>query len=147
MRVLSIAGATNGVIRRFGMSGTIMLGTLFSVAGSDLITFLVTHEMHPGALGFAMTLATVCPLLLAPPILYIILRLVFQLQGALDEIRTLSGLLPICSYCRKIRDENGQWDTLETYVSTHSATVFSHGICPECKEREFDPLLNRMRAK
>ncbi|GAB4246255.1 MAG: hypothetical protein Kow00129_06530 [Thermoleophilia bacterium] len=54
-----------------------------------------------------------------------------------DEIRTLSGLLPTCMHCKKIRDENGDWVRMEEYISSRSGAKFSHGICPECLEREY----------
>jgi len=59
-----------------------------------------------------------------------------QLQQALDEIKTLRGIVPICSYCKKIRDDEGYWDHVEKYVSAHTDAKFSHGICPTCLERE-----------
>lgn len=62
-------------------------------------------------------------------------RLVQQLQGALEDVRRLSGLLPICSSCKKIRDDAGHWTAIEDYIVDHSDTEFSHGICPECAER------------
>jgi PAS domain S-box-containing protein len=65
--------------------------------------------------------------------------LVAQLQTALAEVRTLRELLPICSYCRMIRDDEERWHTVEAYISRHTATRFSHGICPSCYEREFEP--------
>ncbi len=54
------------------------------------------------------------------------------LQDALDEISTLKGVLPICSYCKNIRDDDGLWEQMEAYISSHSDTQFSHGICPDC---------------
>lgn len=62
-------------------------------------------------------------------------RLVSQLQHALDEVRKLSGLLPICASCKKIRDDEGRWTAIEDYIVDHSDTEFSHGICPDCAER------------
>jgi len=59
-------------------------------------------------------------------------RLVQQLLKALAEIKQLSGLLPICSFCKKIRDEQGSWKQIETYISQRSDTSFSHGACPTC---------------
>lgn len=56
-----------------------------------------------------------------------------KLQDALMEIKTLSGLLPICASCKKIRDDSGYWNQIEIYISDHSDATFSHGICPECK--------------
>jgi hypothetical protein len=50
----------------------------------------------------------------------------------LEHVRTLSGMLPICSYCKKIRDDKGYWNQLEAYVRDHSDTEFTHSICPDC---------------
>lgn len=64
-----------------------------------------------------------------------------KLQNALDEIKTLQGIIPICSYCKKIRNDKGAWDIIEAYICNHSQAQFSHGICPECykiKVEEFD---------
>lgn len=57
-----------------------------------------------------------------------------KLQKALDEIKTLRGLIPICAWCKRIRDDKGYWDELEVYLSKHSEAVFSHGLCPECSK-------------
>ena len=59
-------------------------------------------------------------------------RLVRELQAALAEVRTLRGFLPICSYCKSIRDDENYWRSVEDYISTHTNTQFSHGICPAC---------------
>lgn len=59
-------------------------------------------------------------------------RLVTELGSALAEIKVLQHILPICSYCRKIRDEKDQWSTVESYISHHTNSHFSHSICPEC---------------
>ena len=58
-----------------------------------------------------------------------------QLERARSEIRTLGGLLPICSVCKKVRDDDGYWQKVERYVSARSDARFSHGFCPECFER------------
>ena len=55
-----------------------------------------------------------------------------ELQQALDTVKELSGLLPICSYCKRIRDDQNYWQQLESYVSEHTNAQFSHGICPSC---------------
>ena len=59
-------------------------------------------------------------------------RLVSELQAALAEVRTLRTYLPICSYCRKVRDDENYWQNVESYITTHTGTQFSHGICPGC---------------
>ncbi len=62
-------------------------------------------------------------------------KLINDLQKALSEVKTLSGLLPICANCKKIRDDKGYWDILESYFMKHSDTKFSHGICPDCMKK------------
>lgn len=59
-------------------------------------------------------------------------NLINELQKALDNIRQLSGLLPICASCKKIRDDKGYWNNIEAYISEHSEALFTHAICPEC---------------
>ncbi len=61
-------------------------------------------------------------------------RLIVELKDALSKIRTLSGLLPICASCKKIRNDKGYWEQIEIYISQHSEAEFSHGICPDCAE-------------
>lgn len=62
-------------------------------------------------------------------------KLIEELQGALDKVKQLSGLLPICASCKKIRDDNGYWNQIESYIRDHSEAEFSHGICPDCAKR------------
>jgi len=57
---------------------------------------------------------------------------IVKLNKALEEVKTLSGFLPICASCKKIRDDRGYWNQIEAYISAHSEAEFSHGICPEC---------------
>jgi hypothetical protein len=59
-------------------------------------------------------------------------QLIKELQSALQRVKQLSGLLPICAHCKKIRDDHGYWSSLETYIMSHSEAVFSHGMCPGC---------------
>jgi len=59
-------------------------------------------------------------------------RLIKELQEALGRVKTLSGLLPICASCRRIRDQQGTWHNLEVYIRNHTEADFSHGICPGC---------------
>ncbi len=61
-------------------------------------------------------------------------KMIGELQRAVDEVNALSGLLPICSRCKKIRDDDGYWHQVETYIGKHSDAEFSHGICPVCEE-------------
>jgi hypothetical protein len=58
-----------------------------------------------------------------------------SLQNAMDEIKTLKGILPICASCKKIRDDKGYWNQIESYLRDHTEAEFSHGICPECAKK------------
>ena len=58
-----------------------------------------------------------------------------DLQKAFDSIKTLKGLLPICSNCKKIRDDKGYWNQIEKYIESYTDVSFSHGVCPECAEK------------
>jgi len=60
-----------------------------------------------------------------------------RLQKALDEVRTLRGIVPICSNCKKIRDDRGYWNQIESYIRDHSEAEFSHGLCPDCVRKLF----------
>ena len=65
--------------------------------------------------------------------------LVFELQAALREVKTLQEILPICSYCKKIRNDENYWEHVDGYIAQHTNTRFSHGICPACYKKEVEP--------
>jgi len=69
-----------------------------------------------------------------------------ELEEALSRVKTLQGLLPICSYCKKIRNDRNYWQQVEGYISDHSEAQFSHGICPECYARFVQPELDRLQG-
>mgnify|MGYP001253504202 CR=1 FL=1 len=64
-------------------------------------------------------------------------KMISELRDALKQVKTLRGLLPICAHCKKIRDDNGYWNQLESYLVKHSEAEFSHGICKECAEKYY----------
>ncbi len=68
-----------------------------------------------------------------------------ELEEAMAHIRMLQGFLPICSYCKKIRNDQNYWQQLESYFSTHSDVQFSHGICPDCYEKHVKPEIEEIR--
>ena len=70
-----------------------------------------------------------------------------ELEEALSRVKTLQGLLPICSYCKKIRDDRNYWQQVEGYISDHSHAQFSHGICPECYARFVQPELDKLSGE
>lgn len=63
-----------------------------------------------------------------------------ELEKAVNQVKTLSGLLPICSHCKKVRDDNGYWQQIEEYIDNHSEATFSHSICKECAEKYYPEL-------
>ena len=63
-----------------------------------------------------------------------------ELEIALEEIKTLKGIIPICSSCKKIRDDSGYWNQIEAYIRRHSEAEFSHGICPDCAKKLYPDL-------
>ncbi|MBN2403368.1 MAG: PAS domain S-box protein [Spirochaetes bacterium] len=71
------------------------------------------------------------------------IKLIKELQEALAEIRTLKGILPICSYCKKIRDDKGYWEQIEVYIRDHSEAEFTHGLCPECAKKLYPDYFNK----
>jgi len=66
-----------------------------------------------------------------------------HLENALSKVNTLSGMLPICASCKKIRDDKGYWNQIETYIDDHSNATFSHGICPDCAERLYPDVFHK----
>jgi len=69
-----------------------------------------------------------------------------ELEAALSKVKQLQRLLPICSYCKKIRDDRNYWDQVDNYISRHADVQFSHGICPDCYTNIVDPQLERESA-
>jgi DNA-binding response OmpR family regulator len=67
-----------------------------------------------------------------------------ELTRTVEQVKQLQGLLPICSYCKKIRGDNNYWQQVERYISQHSEAQFSHGICPDCFEEFVRPELNTL---
>ncbi len=71
-------------------------------------------------------------------------ELIIKLQNALDEITTLRGILPICSSCKKVRDDDGYWNQIETYITDHSDAEFTHGICPDCIKKLYPDIYDQI---
>ena len=74
------------------------------------------------------------------PVISRAINYAIERQKLLNEIKVLRGMLPICSYCKKIRDDKGYWKQVESYVSEHTEAVFSHGICPDCEKKAYAEL-------
>jgi hypothetical protein len=115
-------GAREGVALALGLSATHLL-------------FQQMWGM-PGLAGAASVnaLMRICVLLV---LVVITSRLGRRTRASRARVKMLEGILPICAYCKDIRDEHGQWEQIEEYVSQHSEAHFSHGICPKCAESHF----------
>ena len=74
-------------------------------------------------------------------------ELIEELQDALSKVKTLSGLLPMCARCKKIRDDQGYWNQLEEYIHKHADVEFTHGICPECGKELYGELWDRATSQ
>ena len=70
-----------------------------------------------------------------------------QLRQSKEEVKRLSGLLPICASCKKIRNDKGYWQEIESYLHSHSDTKFSHGICPECAKKLYPEFADELLKK
>ncbi len=84
---------------------------------------------------------------LDPAELKVRLRVAERILGLQDEVRQLEGLLPICSYCKRIRDERDDWTRVEEYIARRTAATFTHGVCPDCKESVLNPQLDRLKRQ
>ena len=74
-------------------------------------------------------------------------EMIVELQQALHNVKQLSGLIPICASCKKIRDDKGYWNQIEAYIKDHSDADFSHGICPDCMQQLYPDLYKKMQAR
>ena len=72
---------------------------------------------------------------------------VIELEEALSRVVQLQGLLPICSYCKRIRDDHDYWQQVEDYISEHSDVRFSHSICPDCHDRHIRPQIDELEPR
>lgn len=119
--------------------GDLRGGISILIPGNEVYLLHRRHVVEMGSAYFAIWLLGLTVLALG----YHQLRkstdqreaLIADLEKALAEVETLSGLLPICASCKKIRDDQGYWNQIEVYIQKHSRTQFSHGICPDCLEK------------
>jgi YesN/AraC family two-component response regulator len=74
-------------------------------------------------------------------------ELIVKLQEALENVKKLSGLIPICSNCKRIRDDKGYWNQIEIYISEHSDALFTHGLCDECTKTMYPQYYDRIQER
>jgi hypothetical protein len=101
-----------------------------------------------GLLGImAIIIGTVIFIKVTEPLIVKLHNTVAELQNVLADVKQLSGLLPICAYCKKIRDDKGYWNQIEAYLQKHTEAEFSHGICPDCEKKIYADLEKRKQKK
>jgi hypothetical protein len=71
-------------------------------------------------------------------------ELIKSLEASLSEIKTLRGILPLCSFCKKIRDDKGYWEQVDIYINKHSEADISHGICPDCLKEHYPDVYKQL---
>jgi hypothetical protein len=150
----TIPAILNRLVSRYGIVGTTVFITGLSVMASVIMTYTIMLGLNVSGMEIGITLAVLCPLVISPLIYYVILKLIDQLnqtnselQTALEEVKVLSGLLPICASCKKIRDDQGYWQQIESYISYHTDAEFTHSHCPDCNEKLYGEFLKTSTEK
>ena len=113
-----------------------------SVAGSHLI---FTAVRTPDADFFPLIVTSIVRCGVITVIALWLARLSDHERALEEEVQTLKGLLPICSFCKSIRNDTGEWERLEHYVSRRSEAEFSHGVCPPCEEEHYAAPMRTLR--
>ncbi len=140
--------------QQWGVLPLTIMTTAAAIGLSLVMTTAAYLLIDPAHLGVASIMALICPLVIAPPLCLYWFSLLKQHQRtqqelleanrelavALSRVKELTGLLPICSSCKRIRDDQGYWTRLETYLTKHSRAEFTHGICPECRRKLYPEL-------
>jgi hypothetical protein len=145
-----IASARAPRARQPGRSTTWLVASLGGLAAwwaaRIVLTWIyegATHDFLSASVVQGVSLVVFCAANIAIFLGLLVLhqqRIESDLTQALEEVRTLQGIIPICSHCKKIRDDRGAWNQLEEYISRHSGAEFSHGYCPECFQRAMTDL-------
>jgi hypothetical protein len=144
----------------FNKPGYLFAITILSVFFSEaLVMLFLSYLPSTSLLKVALLDATMLSIIIFPMLFLLVLRplqnymkqrtllekerekLIIELQDALAEIKILKGLIPICTWCKNIRDENGDWIKIESYIEENSEAEFTHGICLTCAKKEFPEYL------
>ncbi|CAG1013553.1 hypothetical protein ANRL4_04968 [Anaerolineae bacterium] len=132
----------------------LFLIVIFSILFVDGIMILTLHPLTELPLHIEVLLGSFILIVFLLPVLYLFFlkplklhikerrkieaeqkKTISELGDALEKVKVLSGLLPICASCKRIRDDKGNWTNLERYISERTEAEFTHSICPECEER------------
>ncbi len=136
------------ILGRIGIIRMTIAAVLFFMLLASGLSVVIGILLDNDNLIRSVFTASVCAFLIGTPVVYSFFHLIRKLQVsqmelevtneqlriALKDVKELSGLLPICASCKKIRDSKGYWNQLESYIESHSSAQFSHGLCVECAE-------------
>jgi hypothetical protein len=138
-------------LKKYWLARTVLaltgLFSLISLLFTCAILLIFTGEITPTGIFISLT----APWLISPFAIVMFFRIIVRLEKAeqalndknrileqaLEEVKALSGLLPICAKCKKIRDDKGYWNQIESYIEEHSNAQFSHGLCEACLEKMY----------
>ena len=150
----NVQNMLRNMLHRYGVAGLTFLSTVISVMLSLAISSVFISLFDMPKAGHILALAAICSSVVAPPVAYVWIQVMakldlseeelrsvnMELQSTLTGVKELRGLIPICSACKKIRDDKGYWNQLECYIEDHSRAEFTHGICPGCLKERYPDL-------
>ena len=144
------------LFERYSPFAVSVVGGLIAIVVSlGIITFSISFiGMEQMDWFYSIALAILCPGVIAPPIVYFqckafreiarqrreLVDANTRLTTALNQVSELSGMLPICAWCHKVRDDTGYWEQVEAFIERNTKAMITHGVCPECQSRELDKL-------
>jgi len=149
------------LLHKYGSNRLIIIICMISLVVSLSITLAIMLLLDLPYLKAGLIIATVCSLSIPIPISHYIFKLLntldtreleldiknSELEKALSEVKTLQGLIPLCSNCKKIRNDEGFWGSLESYLLEHSDAMITHGICPDCTEELYGPFFREKKKR
>lgn len=112
-----------------------------AIAGVSTALTLVGYAFSPSGLVWIGLLNRV----LTVALIWAVMLVVLLRKRAEERIKTLEGLIPICAACKKIRNDRGYWDVLESYLHEHSEAQFTHGLCPDCMEQYYGSIEQKVQ--
>jgi len=129
------------VLAAYEPVGELDLGIVAKIDLAEVRAPFIKVVLISGFIGMiAVAVGTMLFIYVTNPLLRKLSKTVETLQDALKKVKLLSGFLPICASCKKIRDDKGYWNQIESYIRDHSEADFSHGICPECARKLYSEL-------
>lgn len=124
------------VLAAYEPVGELNLGIVAKIDLAEVRAPFIKAILITGFIGIvAIVVGAMLFIFVTNPLLRELHKTIETLQDALNNVKLLSGLLPICASCKKIRDDKGYWNQIESYIREHSEAEFSHGLCPECAKR------------